>query len=308
MADWQLNTPVAFLIFNRPDTTERVFEAIRAARPPMLLVVADGPRPGRQGEAELCQATRGIIDRVDWPCQVMTDFSDQNLGCKKRISSGLDWVFSKVEEAIILEDDCLPHPTFFRFCEEMLVRYRQDERVMMITGTNFLVDKLDIRESYCFSRYFAIWGWATWKRAWDKYDLAMSGWEAYREQDQLKSFYTQNFMRKHLSKAFDAVFRGEIDTWDYQWAYTCLFNNGLSIVPSLNMISNIGYVGVHTKARTRNHDLPVFAIELDQMIHPVHVMPNRLHDDPFFEMGFNKSLASRIRKFFSKLFNYDSCR
>src|SRR5262245_26909140 len=132
-----MRTPVAFIVFNRPDLTERVFAEIARARPPKLLVVADGPRPDVAGEAEKCVATRAIIDRVDWQCDVLTNYSDRNLGCGRRPSSGLRWVFEQVEEAIILEDDCLPHPTFFQFCEELLERYRDDKRVMHISGNNY---------------------------------------------------------------------------------------------------------------------------------------------------------------------------
>src|SRR5512139_3287315 len=176
MSDWQLKTPVAFIIFNRPDTAERVFAEIAKARPPKLLVVADGPRANRSGEAEKCAATRAIIDRVDWDCEVLTNFSDTNLGCKNRVSSGIDWVFEQVPEAIILEDDCLPHPTFFRFCEELLERYRDDERIGMISGDNFQLGQKRTDASYYFSRYNHIWGWASWRRAWRHYDREASAW------------------------------------------------------------------------------------------------------------------------------------
>jgi hypothetical protein len=136
MANYQLRTPVALLIFNRPDTTERVFKAIAQAQPLKLLVVADGPRDGRPGEATLCEQTRAVITQVDWPCQVITNFADNNMGCKLRVASGIDWIFEQVEEAIILEDDCLPDPSFFRFCDEMLERYRDNERVGMVSGGN----------------------------------------------------------------------------------------------------------------------------------------------------------------------------
>ena len=143
MANWQLGTPVAFLVFNRPDTTARVFAEIARARPPKLLVVADGPRTDVPGEPERCQAARAIVEHgVDWPCQVLTNYADSNLGCKRRVSSGLDWVFDMVEAAIILEDDCLPHPTFFRFCEELLDRYRDDERIMTVSGINLHCKRL----------------------------------------------------------------------------------------------------------------------------------------------------------------------
>src|SRR6185369_14461868 len=170
MADWALTTPVAFIIFNRPDTTEKVFAEIARARPPKLLVIADGPRAGRAGEADRCAATRAIIDRVDWDCKVLTNYSDVNLGCKNRVASGIDWVFEQVPEAIILEDDCLPDPTFFRFCEELLIRYREDERISQICGANFQFGRKRSNDSYYFSRYNHIWGWASWRRAWQHYD------------------------------------------------------------------------------------------------------------------------------------------
>ena len=159
MSDWQLTTPVAFIIFKRPDTTRKVFEEIRRAKPPKLLVIADGPRPNIVGEAEKCAAARAIIDSVDWECEVLKNYSDENLGCKQRVSSGLDWVFDNVEEAIILEDDCLPHPTFFRFCEELLEKYRDDERVMKIDGTNILSGwKSNTQSMTCLSKTLS-WPW-----------------------------------------------------------------------------------------------------------------------------------------------------
>src|SRR4051812_5076822 len=149
-ADSQLETPVAFLVFNRPDVTARVFRAIAAARPRKLLVVADGPRPDRAGEAERCEQVRRIATAVDWDCDLRTDFAPVNLGCKRRVSSGLDWVFTEVEEAIILEDDCLPHPTFFWYCRELLDRWRDDPRVATISGTNFQFGQRRGRASYYF--------------------------------------------------------------------------------------------------------------------------------------------------------------
>ena len=132
-----MRTPVVFIIFSRPDLTARVFAEIARARPEKLLVIADGPRPDREGEDAKCAATRAIIERVDWPCEILKNYSNVNLGCGHRPATGLRWVFEQVEEAIILEDDCVPHPTFFRFCEELLEHYRDDERVMHISGDNF---------------------------------------------------------------------------------------------------------------------------------------------------------------------------
>ena len=155
--EWQLTTPVVFIIFNRPDTTAKVFEAIRQAKPPKLLVIADGARIDKPGEAEKCAAARAIINQVDWQCEVLTNYSNVNLGCRKRVSSGLDWVFEQVEEAIVLEDDCLPHPSFFQYCQELLEKYRDDERIMMISGDNFQFGNETTEYSYYFSRYGHCW-------------------------------------------------------------------------------------------------------------------------------------------------------
>ncbi|MCE1225460.1 MAG: glycosyltransferase family 2 protein [Geobacteraceae bacterium] len=289
------SVPIAFLVFNRPETTTRVFDAIRAARPSRLLVVADGPRSDRAGEDQLCAAVRRITEQVDWPCTVERNYAEQNMGCGERVSSGVDWVFSLVEEAIILEDDCLPHPDFFRFCTMMLERYREDQRVMMVGGTNYLLDRLALPDSYLFSRYFAIWGWATWRRAWQRYDRTMADWPRLRGEKQLSSLYSQQFMVRHLTRLFDTVFSGRLDTWDVQWFYSCLFNNGLSIVPGMNLISNIGVSGTHTGADTTHQFFPVFPLQLDGLRHPSLVYPDSRYDAPFFRMTFHPAGRSVVK-------------
>ncbi len=233
--------PIVFLIFNRPDTTERVFETIRQAKPRKLLVVADGPRPDKQGEADKCADARAIIERVDWNCEVLTNYSDINLGCQKRVSSGLDWAFSLVEEAIILEDDCLPNSSFFRFCEEMLQKYKDDKRIMMISGTNILEEwKSDI-QSYHFSYYGGIWGWASWRRAWQYYDINMELWSSSEIKTRIRDVLVDNEQYESSKKFFDASFEGKIDAWGYRWRFARLIQSALAIVPSVNLISNIGF-------------------------------------------------------------------
>jgi hypothetical protein len=291
-----LKSAVAILIFNRPDTTARVFEAIRQARPPRLLVVADGPRADRPAEAELCAATRAIVEQVDWPCSVQRNYSPTNLGCRERVASGLEWVFGQVEEAIILEDDCLPEASFFPFCQQLLERYRHDERIMMIGGTNYLLDRLQIRESYFFSRYYPIWGWASWRRAWKKYDLAMGDWPRLKSQGQLRSFYSQGFMRSHVARMFDAAYHGRINTWDIQWFYSCLFNNGLSLIPRVNLISNIGLVGTHTSGDTSNNFFPLFPIETEELLHPQQAYPDFVYDGEFFRKKLKSGALDMLRK------------
>lgn len=295
MTSWQCNTPVAFLIFNRPDTTAQVFAQIAKAKPRQLLVVADGPRADRPGEVEKCLATRAIIEQVNWPCEVLTNYAEANLGCKQRISSGLDWVFDIVEEAIILEDDCVPELSFFSFCEALLEQYRDDERVMMISGTNYLL-QLDIPESYVFSRYFAIWGWATWRRAWRKYDINLTDWPALKTQGQLDYFFAQRYMRKFLGAMFDAVYRQQLDTWDVQWFYSCLFNNGLSIVPKMNLVSNIGITGTHTPACMENPALPTFSLDVEKLVHPQKIFANVLYDEAMFRVRIKTSAWKLARQ------------
>jgi hypothetical protein len=236
-----MNTPVVFLIFNRPETTRKVFAEIAKAKPSKLLVVADGSRPNCFGEAEKCAETRSIIERVDWDCEVLTNYSEVNLGCKSRIASGLDWVFSIVEEAIILEDDCLPNETFFRFCEELLKRYRDDERIMSISGTNQRFDKLRTQDSYYFSRYNHIWGWATWRRAWQYYDSQMRLWPRIKEEGWLKDIFKEPRLVKFWEKNFESAYAETWNTWDWQWLFACWVQSGLSILPRVNLISNIGF-------------------------------------------------------------------
>lgn len=241
-----LNTPVAFLIFNRPDLTNIVFDAIAQAKPKKLLVVADGPRFPE--EAETCRQARAVIERVDWDCEVLTNFSERNLGCKHRVSSGLDWVFSEVEEAIILEDDCLPAPSFFYFCQTLLDHYRDDERIMHISGNNFQFDQSRTEYSYYFSKYPHIWGWASWRRAWKYYDVQIKTWSPYKNLEILSSLCENSYEHQYWTDIFERVFKDAVDTWDYQWVYACWCQNSLAILPDSNLVSNIGFGidGTHT--------------------------------------------------------------
>ena len=261
-----LQTPVALFVFNRPDLTRRVFEALAAQQPRALLVVADGPR--HDAERELCEQARAVASRVDWPCEVQTNFSPVNLGCKVRVSSGLDWVFGRVPEAIILEDDCLPAPSFFPFCEAMLARFRDDERVMHISGDNFQ-KRRPTPYSYYFSRYAHVWGWASWRRAWAHYDVTMSSWPA-RKAALLASCPTRR-ERDFWEQAFNCTYAGQIDTWDYQWMYACWNVGAWAINPAENLVSNLGFRAdaTHTKAESAQAELSVGS--LGELSHPPQV-------------------------------------
>ncbi|WP_189523332.1 hypothetical protein [Nostoc sp. PA-18-2419] len=249
MINLEIKTPVCLIVFNRPDTTEKVFQTIRQVKPPILLVVSDGPRIDKLGEVEKCAAVRAIIDEVDWECQVLKNFSDVNMGLKRRVSTGLDWVFNNVEEAIILEDDCLPEPTFFRFCEDLLEYYRHDNRVMLITGTNFQFGLQQTEYSYYFSRYIDCWGWATWKRAWQHYDFEMKQWPEIRENNWLFDILQDSEEVEYWTHVFQNTYDGYINSWAYRWKLACWIQSGLTIIPSTNLVSNIGFNAdaVHTK-------------------------------------------------------------
>lgn len=243
--------PVLFLIFNRPDTTARVMEAIRAAGPPRLYVAADGPRE-RLGEAELCEKARGIAKAVDWACEVKMLFRSHNLGCGEAVSSAITWFFENEEEGIILEDDCLPSPDFFEFCEQLLGRYRSEAKVMAICGSSYATPGSGYKASYYFSYYADVWGWATWRRAWQHYDRSLSRWPQFKERGAIVNISSgRTWHESYWRNLFDRTWEGRIDTWDYQWIFTVIDRGGLACYPNQNLVSNLGFRpdATHTIAR-----------------------------------------------------------
>ncbi len=256
---FKLTTPVLFIVFNRPDTTRRVFSEIKKAKPPRLYIAADGPRT--QEEKKKTDAVRDyILKNIDWKCKVKTLFRDKNLGCKYAVSSAIDWFFENEETGIILEDDCVPSQSFFRFCQEMLEKYKNNEKIMHISGTN-VEEVSPIKEDYFFADAFNVWGWATWRRAWKHYDVEMKDWPKWR----IKSL---RFMKKHplLDKIkgiylYELTYQKKINTWDYQWGFTCQKRKGLAIIPTKNLITNIGLErGTHTK-EDKNRELKRYEIK-----------------------------------------------
>jgi hypothetical protein len=282
LLDPPLKTPVVLVIFKRSETTAKVLEMIRRARPSQLFVVADGARPDVPGEAEKCAEARAVIDQVDWDCHVVKDYSVENLGCGRRLPTGLDWVFSQVEEAIILEDDCVPHPSFFRFCEELLERYRHDSRITSISGQNVQPTQSHIHHSYYFSAYNHCWGWATWKRAWQNFDFHVKAWPEVQRQNLLHHILQDADAVKYWSKNFQAIYEGrETAIWDFQWTLACWLQSGLGILPRHNLIANIG-VGADSTHFNNNHanylNLPTQPLEFP-LQHPEFVVRNTVADD-----------------------------
>lgn len=293
-----LKTPVVLIIFNRPDRTEQVFNTIRQAQPAKLLVVADGPRSDRPEEAEKCALTRAIIEQVDWECEVLKNYSDVNLGCGVRVSTGLNWVFEQVEEAIVLEDDCLPHPHFFRFCEELLERYRHDNRIMSIAGNQHLLgyNHQLSKYSYYFSRYPLVWGWATWCRAWKHYDFGMKNLPEILEDGWFKGILNNKREVDFWTRNFEEVYDRQY-TWDYQWFFACWIQRGLSIHPTVNLVSNIGFGSEATHTKNKNNfwaDLPLESLAFP-LEHPPFVIPNLPADNYLQEIAFNPSILTRIK-------------
>jgi len=299
-----LSTPVALIIFNRPDQTESVFKAIAQAKPKKLLVVADGPRFPE--EVEKCQKARAVIDKVDWDCEVLTNFAEKNLGCRKRVYTGLDWVFSEVEEAIIFEDDCLPSPSFFSFCQTLLEHYRDDKRIMTITGSKFPLVEYKTNFSYSFLNYNLTWGWATWRRAWQSYDVDMKTWPKFKELGMIRWIFEDEYEQRYWTSMFDRVFSNNIDNkslWDFQWDYNCWSQGGLSITPTVNLVSNIGFGpdATHTKSENRREGWS--RSDIWEIVHPPFVLRDRDTDAYIFEyclggkeMRANNTLLAKIKR------------
>ncbi len=283
-----LHTPVALFIFNRPEQTQRVFAEIARAQPRRLLVIADGPRAA--AEAEQCSATRAILNQIDWECEVLTNLSETNMGCKPRMFSGLNWVFGQCEEAIILEDDCLPHPSFFRFCAELLERYRDEPRVMVISGNTYLLPKMQrrIQDSYYFSHIPHTWGWASWRRVWDKYDLWVKQWAHLRATDWLAKRSRHPQFKTYWERIFDDSLRGATNAWDYQLTFELMAHDGLAATPRVNLVSNIGFGADATHTfDTESVYANVPAAELPfPLRHPPSIARNVAADDHTFQHIF----------------------
>lgn len=280
-----MNTPVVLIIFNRPDLTKQVFNVIDQTKPRKLFIISDGPR--NEKEKGAVGETRKIIDQIDWKCRVYKKYSYVNLGCRKSVSSGLDWVFSKVKQAIILEDDCLPDISFFQYCEELLDKYRDMPEVMMVSGDNFFAAKSNY--SYDFCRHSLIWGWATWKRAWVQYEQAEKGGLQILNQ-KYQSF--ERLMSPIRLKSIKKTLEGTIDTWDYIWQMALLINKGVCAYPSVNLVRNLGFGkdATHTKRKTFHALLASKTIEFP-LIHPKHVRVND-HFDKQMEKTYRPVAAA----------------
>jgi hypothetical protein len=285
--------PILFLIFKRPETTERVFEQIRQIKPSRLYVAADAPRAGQLNEIERCRQTRAIVETVDWECTVKTLYREKNLGCRRAVTEAISWFFEQEEYGVILEDDCLPDLTFFPFCEELLLRYKDDNRVGMIGGNNFFNNIMPDGLSYDFSSISYIWGWATWRRVWKNYDPDFSYWvEAKKNLNKRKSLF--RCLREEIyfsSFLSDTLFgKRKNSVWDVLFWFTLRVQNQLSIYPSVNLVTNIGIESADATHKTSSSKIKKLYIPSSSISfplqHPRYVMPNHYIDQFTFRQNF----------------------
>ncbi len=268
-------SPILFIVFNRPESTQKTFEMIRKAAPSKLYVAADGPRNDVPGDYEKCRRVRQIIENgIDWDCEVLFLFRESNLGCGDAPRNAINWFFSHEEMGIILEDDCVPFESFFHFCTEMLTLYKDKTDIFHINGSNFQYGNKRGDYSYYFSSLVHVWGWATWRRAWKFYDLEMNGYDHVKNTHSLKKIIPWN--------QIEEVFTEVVNAWDLQWFFTCLKHNALTIIPNVNLIHNIGFESpdaTHTTFKTPDYILKNPQDELHfPLMHPVSIKRNKKAD------------------------------
>jgi hypothetical protein len=268
--------PVLILAFNRPDTARRVLESVRCARPSLVFLAVDGPRLNKSGEADRVAKVRALAELVDWGGEVRTLFRKENLGCKLAVSQAISWFFSEVEAGIILEDDCIAHPTFFPFAAELLERYRDDQRIAMISGDNFQHGRRRTDYSYYFSRYTHIWGWATWRRAWQLYDHRMSAWPELRDGGWLADMLGDGRAVDYWRRIFEETHSERNSSWAYRWTFAAWSQSGLTILPNGNLVSNIGFGEAAT--HTVGHDKSLSSLGLSEMAFPLKHPPYVIRD------------------------------
>lgn len=294
---------VLFLIFNRLETTSEVFNAIRKAKPPRLYVASDGPRLEKEGEVETVNETRDLVlNNIDWDCEVKTLLRESNLGCGRAVSEAITWFFENEPEGIILEDDCLPSQSFFKFCEELLDYYRDNKRVMHISGESKDF-KINSRDSYYFAQIEHCWGWATWADRWKKFNFKIQ----YHEKLNYEKVFKNKEAREYWWNIFSKMDSNQNHVWDYQWTYAILKEEGLCVNSSKNLISNIGFTGTHYTDADDDVNLnrPIF--ETGEIIHPKEIKLNERAVNHIYKQVFGikkRSIVNKIiRKIISKVIN-----
>ena len=309
-----LNSAILFLVFNRLDTTKQVFEAIRNTKPPRLYVASDGARARKENESKIVDNIREyIISNIDWDCEVKTLFRDTNVGCGPNVKSSIDWFFENEEMGIILEDDVVPVESFFSFSEELLIKYKDDIRVGMISGNNHIGDDT-FDESYTFSKYKGCWGWATWRRAWENMDFEMTWLESKSKDVIIKNMGYGKPSIEHWNNAIDSIRYNIVSAWDWQWYFSLASQNQLCIFPKYNLVSNIGFGedATHTFGKAKKSFLSTKELDFP-LVHPLYILSNSDYDKSFEEKKIKKSvsiksiLPKKIKRLIKKII-YDRGR
>ncbi len=308
-----IQTPILLIIFNRPDKVEITLNEIKKVKPQHLFVAADGPRENISNDYENCKAARELIDReIDWDCEVHKLFHEKNLGCDEAVYQAITWFFNHVESGIILEDDCVPDPSFFFFCQEMLNHYKNDTRIMHVCGVNFQNGKKRGDASYYFSRLPENWGaWASWKRAWEFYDREMKTYSEFKKTGQINNIFDNPLVKLEWMYFFERLYTKKQTGWDWQWAYSVFCQNGLAISPNVNLVSNIGFGKGATHTADENFDLAnMKKFSLEEIIHPEFLIPDKKADEltmrRHYAMGYLGLFyltKRRFKRLVNKLFN-----
>ncbi len=303
---WKVDVPVYMIFFNRPDTLKMVFDAVKEARPSKLFLACDGAREGRADDAENVARCKEVVSDIDWECEVYTNYSDVNLGCGMRMTSGINWAFEYVDRLIILEDDCVPSQDFFLFCEELLERYKDDERIFMIDAMNHLGEYEVCPYSYFFGPG-CCWGWATWKRAWKHMDFPLAFMDYDYEMQCVENLYPYYKEARKIGRERQEVLRAgkKLSSWTFQAGMACALNNQICIVPKQNMVTNVGLTAdsAHavndirkvSKRKQAYFNAPCYDVEWP-LKHPKYVIEDRM----YYEMMTQKFKTT----FFSKIEGY----
>ncbi|OYU94267.1 MAG: hypothetical protein CFE21_16910 [Bacteroidetes bacterium B1(2017)] len=301
-----MDIAVLLIVFNRFDTAVQVLAQLRLAAVKKLYIYSDGPRNTKEGEKEtLTDVQTKILAQIDWPCQIETRFCENNQGPRIAIGQAIDWFFEHEEEGIILEHDCVPNQSFFPYCKELLAYYRTDERIMHISGDNFQFGKWRGDGSYYFSKLNHIWGFATWRRAWKHYDVDMKEYPEFREKDRLNDILWHKRSIDFWQKTFDKTYSKEIETWDYQWTFAMWINNGLSIYPNKNLVSNVGFDKLALNTTNPNDKIArMLTQEMHEIIHPKLILHDQEADsytmDEVFYPSLWKYAVSKLKELLNK--------
>jgi len=303
LEEFKLEIPVLFLVFNRIDTTKEVFAQIKKIKPPKLYIASDGPREGRPDESINVQKIRTfLLESINWDCEVFTRFNEVNLGCKISVSQSIDWFFQKEEMGIVLEDDCLPSQSFFQFCQLLLQKYQYDERIFLITGYNKQNNWRKDEHDYFFSNLGGIWGWASWKRAWNHYDVDIKDIDNFIANDGFAKSLGKSLGKLKQEMIYNSVIRDNVDTWAMQWGYARHKNNALTCIPSMSLIKNIGF----GENATHTHGDNLDGVEANEIKFPLKENNFVVSDDEYDELLFKKPsfqarVKNRLKKFIPRL-------